>query len=88
MTREDMARGAQALAEEIRPLLAGQGPDVQGAALVDLVSLHLVSHFVPGDPIATRQIREDLLAAHVEAVRKLIPVNARIVGAEVSHEEN
>lgn len=56
------------LVDEIRPQLAGLAPNLQGAALADLVSLWLAGH--------PRRMREDLLSAHMEAVRNLTELNA------------
>jgi hypothetical protein len=63
---EEAMRRSTALADQIRPLLSGHGPEVQGAALVQLVALHLVGH--------PAQARESVLAMHNDAVRSLIPV--------------
>lgn len=55
--------------------LAGRDPMIQGAVLADLVAIWLAGHIVPTDKDLTNKLREDLLAVHVEHVRKLIPVN-------------
>lgn len=68
------ARTVAKIVENVRPLLAGQGPHNQGAALADLVAMWLAGH--------PPNIREDILALHVEMVRRLIPVNARLMGTE------
>jgi hypothetical protein len=39
-----MTHDSQALANRIKPLLAGHSPFVQGAALAELVSLWLAGH--------------------------------------------
>jgi len=65
----------QALVEMIRPLLAGHHPQVQLAALADLVAIGIAGHIVPGDPAATDAIREELLTLHVDVVRNLITPN-------------
>lgn len=57
---------ALAVANLIKPLLAGHGPDVQGVALAELVALHLAGH--------PPQLREALLSLHVDCVRRLIPI--------------
>ena len=53
------------LSKRIRPLLAGHSPEIQGAVLADLVSLFIAGHHPA--------MREEILALHTEAVRKLIP---------------
>lgn len=68
------AKTVARIVENVRPFLADQGPHNQGAALADLVAMWLAGH--------PPSIREDLLALHVELVRRLIPVNARIMGTE------
>lgn len=55
------------LSARIEPLLAGHPPEVQGCALADLLSIWLAGH--------PPQAREALLAAHVRAVRALVPVS-------------
>jgi hypothetical protein len=77
-----------ALARQIRgeqqahiwPLLAGQAPEVQGAALADLLAIWLAGHHVAGDEDATRSLRAELLAMHCAAVRTLTSINARMMG--------
>jgi hypothetical protein len=65
---------------QIRPLLAGRAPEVQGAVLADLLAIWLAGHHVAGDEDATRKMRAELLADHCAAVRELTTVNARIMG--------
>lgn len=66
---------ALALAEAIRPLLAGRAPEVQSAALADLLSIWLAGHVVPGDPDKTAELRAEQLEAHLQLVGDLLPVN-------------
>jgi hypothetical protein len=68
------------IADRIKPLLAGQSPDVQGAVLADLLAIWLAGHHVEGDENATRTLRAELLADHCFAVRQLVLVNAKIMG--------
>jgi hypothetical protein len=82
------AERSQELVKQIMPMLADQGPEVQGAVLVDLVAMHLAGHFIPGDRMTTRQLREELLKQHIDCVRKLISVNARMIGTVVTHDEH
>ena len=70
----------QACVERIRPLLAGLDPGVQGAILADLLATWLAGHEFKGDAAVTRVLRRDLLASHIEHVRKLVPLNARAIG--------
>ena len=70
MKRNDVAE----LVEAIRPLLAGFPAPVQGAVLADLLAIWLAGHF-GSDAAKTAEIREMLLEAHNETVRRLIPEN-------------
>jgi hypothetical protein len=63
---------AISLAKRIHPLLAGQHPAVQGAALADLLATWLAG-FEP-------DVREALLDNHVHTVRELVPINAAQMG--------
>jgi len=60
------------LVEKICPILAEQGPQVQGAVLADLLALWLFRHRVSGDKAATAAFREGLLEGHAERVRELM----------------
>lgn len=68
---------ARDLVERVKPLFAGEGSDVQGAALVELVALHLAGHHA--------QMRETMLGLHVEAVRRLVPVVERELFGPAGH---
>ena len=70
------ADAVEKLVESIRPLLAGRSPHTQSAALADLLAIWLASHIIHGNPAATDKLREELLEAHIEVVRELIPINA------------
>lgn len=61
--------------EQISPILAGHSPSVQGAVLADLQAMWAAGH--------PPQVRERLLEFHLEAVRKLIVPNAKIMGTGV-----
>ena len=69
---EALARASQALANRIKPLLAGQDPGAQGAALGELLALWLAGHYQYGQDCIER-----LLEQHVELVRRLYPTVAR-----------
>jgi hypothetical protein len=71
------ADAAEKLVQSIRPLLAGRSPQTQGAALADLLAIWLAGHVVEGNPAETDTLRDELLEAHIEAVRRLIPINSR-----------
>ena len=68
------------LVEQIRPILAGQGPWCQGAVLADLVAIWLAGHTL-GDPKQDDELRANLLTVHIEMVKKLVPVNVGIIAA-------
>jgi hypothetical protein len=66
MTEPDPAF-AVGVAQRIHPLLAGLPPQVQGAALADLLATWLAGH----EP----ELREALLDLHIHTVRELVPIN-------------
>lgn len=68
------------LAARIKPLLAGRGPGVQGAALVELVALHLAGH--------PEQAREHVLTLHIDAVRQMVPVMEHELFGKAGHPGN
>jgi hypothetical protein len=70
---EDTIKAAK-LAGRAKKLFAGQGSVVTGAALAELVALHLAGHIVPDDPEETKEIRDGLLKAFIYTVEKLTPV--------------
>lgn len=65
------------LTSRIHPMLAGRDPAVVGAVLADCVALLIAGHVYVGEPDATATLRGELLAAHIKAVRDLIPINAQ-----------
>lgn len=67
-------------AQGIAPLLAGLGPDVQGAILADLVATWLAG-FQGGADDDTAEFREAMLADWLVAMRSLIPVNEQMIQA-------
>jgi hypothetical protein len=71
------ANEAMAVVKKITPLLKGKDPGVQGAALADLLAIWLAGHFYPDDPQATALAREQMIEAHLVAVRALIEVNSK-----------
>jgi hypothetical protein len=71
-----------ALVAAARPLLfAGQPLETQGAVLADLVADWLADYVVRGDHKATDRLRKDVLALHVETVRRLVPLHAKAPAA-------
>jgi hypothetical protein len=67
-------RAVLKLVDEIKPMLEGRGPKVQGAALACLLSLWLAGH--------PKEIREKLITAHLDSVRELVPIDAAELGTE------
>lgn len=73
---------AEQLVERAKPIFAGQPFEIIGAALADLVAIWLASHVYRDMPGTTDAMREGLLADLVDTVRKLVPVNAAILGTD------
>ena len=78
----DGTRDVERLVNRIKPLLAGQPPEIVGAALADLLPIWIASHVYKNMPGTTDTMREALLVAHIDRVRELIPVNAAIIGTQ------
>lgn len=71
---EHIKRGEE-LVDKIRPILAGNDPRAQGAALAELLATFIASHAPP--------LRADALAQLDECVRGLIPViEKQLFGAQ------
>ena len=68
------------LVEQIRPILANNDPMLQSAVLADLLAMWVAGFSCPDDANETEIWREQLLESHIELVRQLIPINARIIG--------
>lgn len=62
------------IVDSIKPLLAGHGPEIQGAVCAELLSLWLAGHHQAGGAAIAQ-----LLANHIEHVRLLVPVNIEII---------
>jgi len=79
-----MSRASFALIEEIRPLLAGKGAEVQSAALADLTSMWLAGMFFTDgrsgevDRAATDSMREVAFKVFIQTVKELVPINEGI----------
>ena len=72
---DEQVEKVNALLQRIGPLFEGQSPDIIGAVLSDLVALLLAGHQGTG----AEELREELLALHIETVRNLIPVNEALL---------
>jgi hypothetical protein len=77
----EMARASLELMEEIRPLLAGKGAEVQSSALADMTAMWLSGMFLT-DPRtgeisrrATDEMREVAFRMFIKVVRELVPIN-------------
>lgn len=64
-------RGVDELYRQIAPLLSGRGPGVQGALLADMVAMWVAGH--------APELRDQVLDAHVDLVRRLMVINARAI---------
>jgi hypothetical protein len=71
VTARRFSAHADALTLRIQPLLAGHGPELQGAVIADLCAIWIAGHRC-SDPAQERQIHEELLALHKEHVRELV----------------
>jgi len=80
MDREEIGRRSDRLLRQIGPLLGVEHGVVQGVVLTNLLAMFLANHFVEASEAETRKLREDLLSAHIEAVRRLVPVVAERFG--------
>jgi uncharacterized membrane protein len=69
-----MTERAEAVAKACFPLLAHHGSAVQGAALGELVALHIAGHIVPGDKAQTEYMRALVLEEFMKLVKALVPL--------------
>lgn len=84
MTGTPETREAVRLARKVRRHFVGVDPDIQGAALVDMVATHVAGHVIQGDPDKTRELRAAVLNVFIEAVLSLVPVvDAGVVQPEL-----
>jgi hypothetical protein len=84
MTEEQAVEDAVA---QIRPLLAGIDPDVQGAILANLVAMWLAGHRQKGqggqlEPAT--EWREELLTQFTDLVEQLIPLEDEWIDEQVA----
>jgi hypothetical protein len=56
-----------ALVDRIKPLLRGQGPELQGAALCDLVAMFFAGHHPA--------LRHEMIGHWIKTMCDLIPIN-------------
>jgi hypothetical protein len=79
MLDEDVKKAGQ-ITRQISAILADNKPEVQGAALADLLAMWLAGHRQP-------ELREAMLANHLFMVRALVPVNEEILfgGSDARH---
>jgi hypothetical protein len=75
MNSKEAAILSQELCEKIAPILGGNDPAVQSAALADLSAMWIAGHFVPNSVSGTKQLRNQLLREHVKLIRDLVPLN-------------
>jgi hypothetical protein len=68
---DEMSEQAAALVVQIRKLLAGQPPQVQGVVIADLSSMWIAGW--------NPKIRDDIMERHFDLVRDLMPVNEKIM---------
>jgi hypothetical protein len=77
-----VAEEVERIVASIHPLLVGQAPQVQGAALADLLATWVAGHIILGDAPETDALRRRLVEMHIEMVRKLVTLNAARLWAE------
>lgn len=73
----EQASKALEIANQIRPLLAGQQPETQGAVLAELLSLWIAG-WAPS-------LREEVLMRHMEFVRNLVESSEKELFGETGH---
>lgn len=76
MNEPDFSNEALQLAGQIKPILGGHRPEIQGAVLAELLSIFLAGHFVPGDEAETLKLRAKVLSLHYRLVLELTEINA------------
>ena len=74
---EAQAINVAAIVEQIKPLLAGRDPSVQGAVLCELLSLWLAGH--------SPMIRKAMFAMHFKAVQEMIPISEKELFGDHGH---
>jgi hypothetical protein len=79
VNESDMA-AVTGMVDRMRRHLAGHRPELQGAALADLLATWLAGHHIEGDARATNRLRTTILSMHVETVREMVPIAAKEIG--------
>jgi hypothetical protein len=77
---EGLAQQVIGLANQIKPLLAGRPPEVQGAVLAELLATWVAGHVDPTNRERTADMRTALLAQHLTFVEQLVTVGATEMG--------
>jgi hypothetical protein len=88
MSTREMATLSERLVAKICPILQGNPPEVQSAALADLLAMWLAGHFVIEDRPGTTELREQLLAEHIKVVRALVEPNEQMILERVRKESH
>lgn len=80
MPDEAIPKRVAELTVQIRQILFGQPTEVQGAVLINLVSIFVAGYEVIGDIEETRRVRAQVLVNHMSVVRAMVPLTAEIIG--------
>jgi len=81
----EKARAIEAVVDAAKPAFVGRPPPIQGAALADLTAIWVTGHVALGDPTATREMWQTVLAHHIEYTQKLIDLYAKRMGIDGRH---
>ena len=68
-----------ALVEAVKPFFEGKPPEVQGAALAEMLSVWLAGHVNQDNPDKSDRVRKAVLELHLKAVWRLVPINYEMV---------
>jgi hypothetical protein len=88
MTDDQAASKATEIVERIRPILAGNKPEVIGAALADLFAMLLAGHYDDRGPAETAELREELITEWLKTARALIEPNQKMILARYRRESH
>lgn len=75
-TRE-MFRVVNGIVKEVQPILKGHGPEIQGAAIADILSIYVTAH--------APHLREKAMTFLVDTALKLIPINEQALFPNGKH---
>ena len=67
-----LGQHCDAIVDRIKPILAGQPAELQGAVINDLAAIWIAGHRMEGDRAEGDEMRAELLAMHAEHVRELV----------------